>query len=136
MSFIKNGNTTPLNANSGTLPNMTDALIDWFQPMEFGLVVKTVSGFEVVETVTPILSLGVWQPLTKRQLMMKPEGQRSWPWYWIHAAPGLDLPPDSIFIYLGVQYRVMARKDYKLYGYLEYEVVRDYTGAGPTVVSP
>lgn len=133
---IQNGKNTPLNANSGTVPNVSGAMLDWFQPMIFETVVKTVEGFQVVEDGTEISFQGVWQPFTDRQLQMKPEGQRSWSWFWVHADPSLILKNDEVIKYLGVQYRVMAQKDYRLYGYVEYHLVQDFTGAGPEVETP
>ncbi len=133
MAWIKNASSTPINQNSGTVPNMSGALLSWFQKMIFGLVVKTVSGFQVVETETQVSFMGVWQPLTGRQLLMKPEGQRQWDWYWVHSDPSLNLKVDDVIIYLGKQYRVMAKKDYSLYQYIEWHLVEDYTGSGPTV---
>lgn len=134
--IFSNGKDLPLNANSGTLPDVSGAMLDYFQPMVFGVVVKTVQNFQAVETKTSVNFQGVWQPLSERQLMMKPEGQRQWKWFWLHAEPSLVLEPDSIITYLGIQYRVMTQKDYRLYGYLEYHLVDDYTGSGPTEATP
>lgn len=131
---MTNAADIPLNANSGGVPNVADAMYGYFQPMTFGLVAKErSSNFEVVETQTEISFLAVWQPLTERQLMMKPEGERKWSWYWMHAEIGCILQPDDVVTYLGVQYRVMTQKNYSLYGYVEYHLVDDYTGAGPQV---
>lgn len=132
MSWIKLGANTPLNANTGTVPDMSGAMYDWFQPMIFGLVTKVVTDFQVVETVQEVQFMGVWQPLSERQLLLKPEGQRAWSWYWVHSDPSLDLKVDNIVIYLGRQFRVMAKKDYTLYQYQEYQIVTDWTGSGPT----
>lgn len=134
MSFIKNAADTPLNEQGqGTIPNVNAALTNWMQPMVFGIVTKTTSGFEVVETMHEIEFQGVIQPLTGRRLMLKPEGQRAWTWFWLHADPGLNLQVDSVVIYRGKQTRVMAKKNYTIYGYVEYELVQDWTGAGPGI---
>lgn len=130
--IFKNGKDTPLNQNSGTVPNVGDAMLNWFQNITFGVVTKTVVNAQVVETMEEVTFKGVWQPLTERKLMLKPEGQRAWSWYWLHADPALNLPVDNVVVYLGKQFRVMAKKNYELYGYVEYELVQDYTGAGPT----
>lgn len=129
--IISNGKDRPLNTDAGTMPDVSGALMDWFQPMVFAIVTKTVSGFQAVETKTDINFQGVLQPMSGRQLMMKPEGQRKWNWFQLHAEPGLTLTPDDVVFYLGVQYRVMSQKDYRLNGYVEYTLVNDYTGAGP-----
>lgn len=134
--IIHNGSSTPLNANTGTLPDVSDAMLNYFQPMTFGVVTKTVVNFQAVETMVDVSFQGVWQPLTERQLYLKPEGERAWSWYWLHAEPALILDTDQVVVYLGVQYRVMTNKDYRLYGYVEYHLVQDWTGAGPTVVTP
>jgi hypothetical protein len=132
-AFIKNAANTPLNEQAqGTVPNVGGAMRDWFQPMTFGVVAKETSGFEVVETMQEVSFQGVIQPLQARRLMLKPEGQRAWTWLWLHADPSLKLQVDSVVVYLGKQTRVMARKDYTIYGYVEYELVQDWTGAGPT----
>lgn len=132
MIFL-NGKNVPLNAKAGTVPQMGDALLDWFQPMVFEPVGKMVEGFMVVETGTPLNFQGVWQPLTERQLMIKPEGERAWSWFWVHADPSLILEVDDVVTYLGKQSRVMTHKDYSLYGYVEYHIVQDWTGSGPAV---
>lgn len=134
--IIKNGKNTPLNANSGTLPQVDDAMLDYFQPMTFGVVTKTIFGAQVSETMENVSFQGVMQPLSERQLMMKPEGQRLWKWFWLHADPSLTLTPDMVVTYLGEQFRVTTQKDYRLYGYVEYHLTNDYTGAGPEVVTP
>lgn len=132
---IKNASSIPLNQNSGTLPDVSGAMLDWFQPMIFSLVSKSVTNFQNVETTTEVSFLGVIQPLGPRQLMIKPEGQRAWKWFQVHAEPALILSTDQIIEYEGVQYRVMAETDYRDYGYVEYHLVQDYTGSEPTVGS-
>jgi hypothetical protein len=126
--IIKNGNAIPLNANSGTLPNLDSALLDYFQPMTFTKISKLVNGFQVIETPTDITFQGVWQPLTPKEVSYKPEGQRAWSWYKVHADPSLTLEPDEVITYLEKQYRVKSRMDYTLYGYIEYSMIQDWEG--------
>ncbi len=134
MSTINNGKNTPLNVRAGTVPQMGGAMLNWFQPMVFAPVEKTVSGYQVVETEEPISFRGVIQPLTNRDLQLKPEGQRAWTWLMLHADPSLTLDVDDVVSYLDVQTRVMARKDYTLYAYVYYELCQDWEGSGPTEV--
>lgn len=132
MGTIANGANRPLNVQTGTIPNVGGAMLDWFQPMVFTLVAKEVDGFQVVETSTDISFHGVIQPLRLRDLALKPEGQRAWTWLWLHSDPSLTLQVDEVVLYLGVQTRVMGRKDYGIYGFVEYELVQDWTGSGPS----
>lgn len=134
-STIQNGKNNPLNVQTGTIPDVSGALKDWFQPMEFIRVTKMVVEFQAVEIADPINFRGVIQPLTDRRLILKPEGQRAWTWLWLHADPVLTLQVDEVVSYLGVKTRVMSRKDYTIYGYVSYELVQDWTGSGPAVSS-
>lgn len=131
---IFNASSQTLDQNpNGSFPDLSGALFDWFQPMQFATVVKTVGlDFLVTEIKTTIDFEGVWQPFTARDLMMKPEGQRRWRWFTCHAFPSLELQPDQLITYLGIQYRVMEKLNWKLNGYVEYHLVQDYTGSGPT----
>jgi hypothetical protein len=132
MGTIPNGKDTPLNVQTGTVPDVSGGLRDWFQPMTFETVTKTTVGFQVVEAGTQISFFGVIQPFRPRDLLLKPEGQRAWTWLLLHAEPVLTLKVDEVVIYNGVQTRVMSRTDYSIYGYVEYSLVQDWTGSGPS----
>lgn len=128
---IVNAKNIPLNARNGTVPDVSGGLQDYFQKMVFTPLVKTVSGFQVVEDAFPIEFQGTIQPLSPRQLFLKPEGQRAWSWFTLHAEPGIVLKVDDVVDYLNKQYRVMSKTNYSLYGYVLYEIVTDWSGAGP-----
>lgn len=127
MATIANGANSPLFAKNGSVPDVSGAMQDYYQQITFEPIVKTVVGFQNVETTTPISFRGTWQPFTERQLLMKPEGQRAWTWFWMHSDPVLTLQVDDIGVWNGKPTRVMARKDYGLYGYVEYHLVQDWT---------
>lgn len=131
MSTIANAANRPLFAKAGTVPDVSGALQDWYQLLIFTKVAKIVEGFQVVETPTPINFRGVIQPFTERQLLLKPEGQRAWSWLLMHSDPVLTLQVDDVAVWNGKQTRVMSRKDFGLYGYVEYQLVQDWTGSGP-----
>lgn len=128
---IANGCNVPLTHKQGTVPDVSGALKDWFQAMVFTRVVKTVVGFQAVETPTDINFQGVMQPFTDRQLLLRPEGERGWSWFTLFADPVLTLQIDEIVTWLGKQTRVMSRKDFGLEGYVSYNLVQDWTGSGP-----
>lgn len=133
---IANGKNIPLNLQTGTIPSLTTALLDWMQLVTFGLVTKTVVGYQADETITNINFFATIQPLTERALVLKPEGQRAWTWFLViaQAAPGgalISLNVDDVGIWNGKQTRVMARKDHALYGFTEMSWVQDWTGSGP-----
>ena len=128
MSYIGNAKDLTLAQNTGALPNMADTLNGWMQPMTFIGLTKTVVDFELQEVPTPINFMGVWieEP---RQLEITPSGQRSWRKFSCYAQIGLILNVDDVICYVGKQYRVMSIEDYRLYGYVHYSLVENYTGA-------
>lgn len=123
---IKNGRDTPINQQTGTVPNMNDTLRNWYQPITFVHLQKRTVNFQLEEFSCAIHFRGVIQPLKPRELMQKPEGQRAWSWFQLHADPILILQVDDIVLYNGIKTRIMARTDYKLYGYVYYELVQDW----------
>lgn len=131
---IRNTADIPLNQQMGSLPNVSGALRDLYQTMTFTVLTKTIVGGEVVEQPNPVTFQGVVQSLSNRQLLLKPEGQRAWTYYTLHADPVLTLQVDDVVVWLGKQTRVTARKDFTLYGYVYYELVQDWTGAGPNYI--
>lgn len=131
MGTIRNGKNYSVSKQTGTIPNMSDAMYDWFQYLTFEQVVKTVTAFQVIETTTPISFWGILQPLTGRDLIMKPEGQRKWNWIMVHSQTQLPLGPDDVIIFSSTQYRVMTSKNHSLYSYFYYELIEDYEGSGP-----
>ncbi len=131
MSTIANGANRPLNFRTAATPDVSGALQEYYQNIVFEPLVKTILGFQALETPNPINFRGTIQPLTERQLLLKPEGQRAWTWFLLHSDPVLTLGVDDVVLWLGKQTRVMSRKDYALYGFVEYSLVQDWTGSGP-----
>ncbi len=126
--MIMNGKDFKIGAQSN-LPDVSDALLDWFQNMTFDLITKAITDYDLTETATTISTKGVRQPFSAQQLSIKPEGQRAWKWETLHCLPNVKLNPDDIVVFNGVRYRVMEKLDYSEYGYLEYHIIQDYTAA-------
>lgn len=120
------------NSTAAGLPDVSGALSNYFQQMLFGIITKTTVNFQLVETMEDVYFMGVWQPFSPEQLMMKPEGQRSWSWFTAHTQTCLFLKTDDLINYAPdcttgtKRFRVMARLDYSKYGYYEYHLVEDY----------
>lgn len=129
---IFNASSRLLSQNPGTLPDVSGALFNWFQPLTFITFVTTVVNFNAQRVPTEILSSGVIQPFTAQRLMLKPEGERKWKWKLIHALPNVIVEPGDDFTIVDVvngntSFRCMGKKDWKEYGYVEYEAVEDYS---------
>jgi hypothetical protein len=124
---ITNAKDRPLNQNVGTTPDLSGALLDWFQPMKFILLAKSVQAFKSKQFQNiPINTMGHWQPFQPRTLDIKQEGQRSWKWFRMYCFPGTGLDVDFIITYQGQNYRIMFINDYSLEGYQEFKLVQDY----------
>lgn len=113
------------------MPQMGAAFAGWTKKISLVVIQQhIVNGFNQ-DYECSITFSGTIQPLTAKQLMLKPEGQRAWSWLQIHSLAGeLNLNTEDRIIYNGVRYKVMGIWDYSLNNYIEYHVVRDFqTGA-------
>ena len=125
LNFSKN-RTIPSLIKSG-MPQMGDTLTGWEVPLTLVRVVQSIVEEELSTSETVYNFLGVWQPLSAERLELKPEGQRSWEWIWIHTkSSSLNLETADKVIFNNRRYKVMAKKDYGLNSFVEYELVRDY----------
>lgn len=132
---IQNAANIPLNAKQGTVPNMRGALNGYLQTMTFGIVTKKLSGGVTVETMETVVFEGT--PLTPhkpRALEIAAQGERSWSWYEFLADPQLVLNTDDVVTYLGEQFRVFSRDNYRTFNFYQYVLIQDWKNAGPTVV--
>jgi len=129
--MIFNASNAPLNTLHLNLPNLGLTIVGWFQDVVIGIITKTVVNGRCVETVLEITTKGVKQPFTAEQLAILPEGERSWKWYMLHCQASLALNTDDVITIRGTRYRVMSRLGYDEYGFLQYELVDDYTTTIP-----
>lgn len=108
-------------------PNLASTLYGWEVPLTLEKVYQDVVEGDFTYTTKKINFKGVWQPLKDEALELKPEGQRSWTWIWIHAVAGtLNLETADKVIFNKKKYKVMQKKDYSLNGFVEYHLVEDY----------
>lgn len=125
LNFPRNRSISSI-AKSG-MPQMDTTLCGWEVPLTLVKVVQSVVEGDLVTTETQINFKGVWQPLRDEQLELKPEGQRSWEWIWIHAvASQLNLETADKVMFNNKRYKVMQKKDYGLNSFVEYQLCRDY----------
>lgn len=113
-------------AKSG-MPQMANTLNGWEVPLLLIKVTQNIVDGDLVTTEQSINFQGVWQPLKDEALELKPEGQRSWEWIWIHAKSSeLNLETADKVKFKNKRYKVMSKKDYGLNGFVEYQLCRDY----------
>lgn len=125
MFKIVRANKKKLSENHG-LPNVSEVIVSWFQPMTFKFLKDNIVEFENKPITTTIKSEGVIQPFTSKDLQVKSEGQRAWSWYMLHCLPDVVLKVGEFVLIDNKRYRVMKKTDYSDYGYLEYDVVEAF----------
>lgn len=69
---------------------------------------------------------GVIQPLKPEEIKVKEEAQWSWDWYWFHTLQDVKLTTNDRVYYKGIEYKIMAVKDYSDYGHIEYHCIKDW----------
>jgi hypothetical protein len=95
-------------------------------PIRMLRIAQTIENAIVIETETPINFVGVVQPLSPKQLSIKPEGERAWKWLQIHTATNLSLNTGDRIKYGTTIFKIRASNDYSLNGYYEYHIQEDY----------
>jgi hypothetical protein len=123
--MIRNAKDFGLDQSPATLPDVSGAIMEWFQKLSFNLITKTNVDFQLVEVEVPTTAFGVRQPASPQMVQLLPEGQRKWKYETIHALPDLIMSPDDICVFASVRYRVMSKTDWKEYGYVEYYILED-----------
>lgn len=117
---------TPLNQLSG-MPQMSAAFSGWTISISLKKITQTVVNGFVQNAETDLTIKGIWQPLSPDEIALKPDGQRSWEWIWLHVeGKTLLFKTNDRIIRNGIKYKIMAVKDYTLNNYSEYHLVLDY----------
>lgn len=125
LNFPRNRTISSL-AKSG-MPQMDTTLVGWEVPLTLIKITQNVIDGDLQTTETTITFKGVWQPLKNEALELKPEGQRSWEWIWIHAKSSeLNLETGDKVRFKNKRYKVTEKKDYGLNSFVEYNLCRDY----------
>ena len=110
------------------LPNMSNTLNGWEVAViaDYVYQERNVDG-EITDLSKEMRIKGVLQPLKAEEVQLKPEGQRSWAWYQLHVKSNYETLYTEQVVKINNQgYKVMAVKNYDLYGYIEYHLIKDY----------
>lgn len=112
-----------------TLPRPQLGINMWSQGSKAKYIRQLVDQFGNVNDMVGFFNFdGVIQPLKPEEIKLKEEGQWSWDWYWFHTKEDVKLLTNDRVIYKGVEYKVMAVKDYSDYGHIEYHCIKDWQG--------
>lgn len=114
------------NKVSRGLPNMSNTIVGWFQPITFGIVTSEIVNFEKVESIEYIDTNGVVQPPKPEVIEIQPEGIRNWEWLEVHCLPNIQVDINEYIYYNNLKYKVMQRENYSAYGYVKYLILESY----------
>lgn len=121
------GRDIKVNMINGVLPDVSSTLTGWEIDMYAIYVKQEMIDGEIINQDIKQKIIGTLQPLKAEEVNLKPEGQRAWQWYDIHVKSSYPILRVEQKIKVGdIEYKIMAVKDYTLYGYVEYHVVRNY----------
>ena len=122
---IHNANRQGVN-EATDLPDVSAGVMTFFQNIKIEIVKKRNDSGYLKEKKYCILTQGVRQAFSPRQLAIKPEGERTWKWSKLHILPVHGLNLDDIILIRDVKYRIMAEVNQAEYGYKEYDLLEDY----------
>lgn len=113
-------------------PQVGGTLNGWMSRICLGMIRQSIVDGLPVELETSFNFVGMIQPLSTRKLELKPEGLRSFKWLQIICPAGmLELHEGDKITYRGERFKLMADSDYKLNGYIEYHVIKDFQNEKP-----
>lgn len=127
-----NAKDRPLNQTATAVPDVSGGILNYFKPIILIQVTTDIVRFNAAPSLKRINSQGMVQSFSGRQLALKPEGERAWLWNMLFTLPGVTLVAgDQVEIPASPaarNFRVMKSVGDADYGYLQYEVVENYTG--------
>lgn len=131
MAITNAAASNDIRGNAVDFPRMDMVMNGWMQNITLGIITTVISPEtgKVLETTRWINTAGVLQPYTDEDLKILPEGDRSWIWQKLHALPSLALFTNDKIVLPDGKYRVVSKRDYTLYGYIEYSLQGDYAAS-------
>lgn len=118
----------PIDCANG-MPNMAMAFGNWIETGPVLILHTVLKQGEAVRLSRTTIAGTAVQPLSAQKIAMKPEGERAWKWWMIHATNALDAMVGDVIEIRKVGYRLMAKFDFSRNGYSHFEAVEDYRHA-------
>lgn len=113
------------------LPDVGAAIMEILMPVKASYIQKQQIAGHTQEILIEIDTKVSIQTMSPQQLKMLPEGQRGWDTNTIYALSNLDLRLDEVFTIKGKNYRILAKTNWKEYGFIEYGTTEDYQMSKP-----
>lgn len=125
--MINSAKNTLLSNTNAALPNMSSTITSWFLNITLSVVERTLSGADWIEPISNTINTkGVVQPPRDEDLKTYPIGTWSWEWLMIHCLPDVQLNTNQYIKYDNKTYKIMAKKDWRKYGYMRYLILEAF----------
>ncbi len=110
------------------VPQINAAFCGWGSVLQLVKITQQVIDGLVQDIAHQIPFHGIVQPLSPKQIALKPEGERAWTWLQVHiqASSPVKIDTNDRFIYNCCKYKVMGRLDYAANNYIELHAVQDF----------
>lgn len=115
-----------LNEQVAPLPNMRSTILGWFKPMTLVRITPVVTDGQAKPVKREVKTSGVLLAGEAAKLKMLAEGDRSWESSVLYTVDNLVLETNDQVIIRGVQCRVMTKRNWGDYGYLRFDLIKDY----------
>lgn len=123
---ITNGKDLSFGQSASGLPDVSQAVIQLFQPVTVGIIKSTmVNGYNQTIVESYVSTQGV-RIATNNQLVITKTGERFWAHEDVYFMANVNLKADDLFLFNKFQYRVLAVEEWPEYGYNKYTVMQDY----------
>ena len=112
------------------MPQMDTTLNNWEQPIKLVKIAQSIVDYQAVNNESIYFFQGTIQPLSPKELIVKPISERSWEWLQIHTKINIikqyNLTTNDRIIYNNKRYKIMLQNDYSLNGYYEFHLVEEF----------
>ena len=127
MMKVTNGKDLPFGQSLAGLPDVSQAVIQYFQPVTVGIIKATqINGRTQTIVQTYCKTQGV-RIATDNKMVITKTGERFWANENVYFKSDVVLKVDDLFLFNNKQYRVLAVEAWTEYGYNKYTVMQDFT---------
>ena len=124
---LVNGKDIPMAQSTTGLPDVSQAIIQYFQPVTVGLIKNTQVNGRTQTVVQKYINTHGTRIAVQNKLVISKTGERFWNSEEVYFTSEINLSPDDLFLWNNMQFRVLAIESWTEYGYNKYSVVQDYT---------
>ena len=137
MTKIINGKDLPFGQSLAGIPDVSEAVIQYFQPVTIGIINSIQINGRTQTIIEKYIKTRGVRIANDNKVVITRTGERYFATESVYFLGEVILKIDDIFLFNKIQYRVLAIKNWSEYGYNKYSVVQDYTKiyqVKPTVI--